>query len=96
MVPILLLLADVLKVALSKERDEEVANRVVGRGTVPSVLCACALVVIAIKYIFLGIPNQIFFMGVLSQNIFMGIVSQKFCREFQHDFLTGNPQGATW
>jgi hypothetical protein len=40
--------ADVLKVALSKERDEQTANRVVGRGTVPTVLRACALVVVAV------------------------------------------------
>jgi hypothetical protein len=33
-VPVLHLLADVLEVALSKERDEQIANRVVGRGTV--------------------------------------------------------------
>ena len=40
--------ADVLEVALSKELDEEVADRVVGRGPVPIVLCAGALVVVTV------------------------------------------------
>jgi hypothetical protein len=35
-------------VALPKERDEQIANRVVGRGTVPIVLRACALVMVAV------------------------------------------------
>ena len=47
-VPVLHLPADVLEVALPKERDKQIANRIVGRGTVPTVLRACALVVIAV------------------------------------------------
>ena len=42
-VPVLHLPTDVLEVAVSKELDKEVANHVVGRGTVPNILCACAL-----------------------------------------------------
>jgi hypothetical protein len=47
-VPVLHLPADVLEVALLKERDEQIANHVVGRGTVPPVLRACALVMVAV------------------------------------------------
>jgi hypothetical protein len=47
-VPVLHFPADVLEVALPKEHDEQIANRVVGRGTVPTVLRACALVVVAV------------------------------------------------
>jgi hypothetical protein len=47
-VPVLHLPADVLEVALPKERDEQIANRVVGRGTMPLILRACALVVVAV------------------------------------------------
>ena len=48
MVPVLHLPADVLEVALPQERDEQIANRVVGRGTMPLILRACALVVVAV------------------------------------------------
>jgi hypothetical protein len=47
-VPILHLPADVLEVTLPKERDEQITDRVVGRGTMPTVLCACALVMVAV------------------------------------------------
>ena len=48
MAPVLHLLADALEVKLPKELDEEVVDRVVGRGPVPAVLRAGALVVVAV------------------------------------------------
>ena len=47
-VPVLHLRVDVVEVAMSKESDEQIADHVVGRGMVPSVVRASALVVVAV------------------------------------------------